>query len=225
MPETDVVLSAVDAPTFFDDPFPAYRLMREAGLWRSPSGKVVVSTYADLTTVLRDSSTYVMQPGAWPNFHRSNAPDHTRIRRLVSRAFAPRSISVKEERIVQIVNELVDRHISAGGMELMNDFAKPIPNIVTAEMLGVPLEDVELWWSWLDEMGEFTYLEPFHNYEPVSQQPLIERAQGAMAAAAEYFGRVMKMKRDEPDGGLVAALGIARDGKDQLTDDEALYCP
>jgi cytochrome P450 len=75
-------------------------------------------------------------------------PDHTRLRGLVSKAFTPRVVEVLRPHIQQIVDGLLDRVESRGEMDLIEDFAYPLPVVVICEMLGVPVEDRDRFKSW-----------------------------------------------------------------------------
>ena len=75
-------------------------------------------------------------------------PDHARVRGLVSRAFTPRSVRLLRPRIRTIVEERLDLVFEAKRMDLVADFAFPLPIIVICELLGVPVEDVDLFFTW-----------------------------------------------------------------------------
>src|SRR5690349_11227161 len=89
----------------------------------------------------------------------SDPPDHTRLRRLVSKVFTPRMIEQLRPRIQQIADELLDQVQSQGQMDLISDFAFPLPITVICEMLGVPVEDRQKFRVWsnafLDRSGLF----------------------------------------------------------------------
>ncbi len=94
-------------------------------------------------------------------------PDHTRLRRLVNKAFTPRRIATLENRIEAIVHELLDAAEASGSLELMSDFAAPLPAIVIAELLGVPPEDRERFKAWstvvIARLGERNIVPGFHS--------------------------------------------------------------
>ena len=78
----------------------------------------------------------------------TDPPDHTRLRRLVSKAFTPRMIEQLRPRIQQITDELLDAVQEQGAMDLIADFAYPLPITVIIEMLGIPVTDRQLFRSW-----------------------------------------------------------------------------
>src|ERR1700740_1212968 len=85
--------SAFSSPEFERDPFPVYQRILDAPPWRAPSGAYVISKYSTLREVLGDHETFGQHLAPWPNFHRLNPPEHSRMRKLVSKAFTPKSIA------------------------------------------------------------------------------------------------------------------------------------
>jgi len=75
-------------------------------------------------------------------------PDHTRLRSLVNKAFTPRVVEAMRPHIQQIVDELLDVVQEKGQMEVISDFAYPLPAIVIAELLGVPSQDRDQFTQW-----------------------------------------------------------------------------
>ena len=129
------------------DPFPLYAAMRQA----SPVSRVpppfdawLVFDFDGVKRVLSDPATFssrVPAPKHWFIF--SDAPDHTRQRGLISRAFTPRMIAGLEPRIAVLSRGLLDDVIERGEMDLATDYAVPLPMKVIAEMLGIPASDWE----------------------------------------------------------------------------------
>ncbi|MEU9339501.1 cytochrome P450 [Streptomyces sp. NPDC048290] len=83
----------------------------------------------------------------------SDAPDHARLRSLLSRAFTPRAVAVLRERISGAVDEIVGRAVPAGRMDVVGDLARPLPLAVVCDLLGVPEEDRSLMSSWSDPVA------------------------------------------------------------------------
>jgi len=144
-----------------------------------------------------------------------DAPAHTRMRSLAAHAFTPARVEVLREHIRDITNTLLDRVLSAGHMDVIGDLAEPLPCIVTAEMLGVPVEDhqqLKLWSQDFAEMlGNFQ-----HNAE---RAPRILKSVGEMT---DYFRSAMREQRLRPRAGLISSLMNAEIQGDRLSDDEVI---
>lgn len=147
------------------DPYPAYAELRERGrvIYYEPTDQWLVPRHADVSALLRErrlGRTYqhrfthedfgrTAPPAEQEPFHTLNdhgmldlePPDHTRIRRLVSKAFTPRTVERLKPYVRQLAGELVDRLVESGGGDLLSDVAEPLPVAVIAEMLGIPEPD------------------------------------------------------------------------------------
>ncbi len=154
------------------DPYPHYRLWRERApiIALSPQ-TYVASGFAEVAQALRDpafghSEPEVLDPAERTpdrpvdasgrvvrSFLGLNPPDHTRLRRLVSKAFTPRMVEQLTPRIEQITADLLDRLPAEGPADLMTALAKPLPVEVIAELLGVPLDDRERFAVWSSAMA------------------------------------------------------------------------
>ena len=138
-----------------DDPYPVYRRLRDEhplyycearGIW-------VLSRFDDVWDAVHDPATFCSGQGIFPGMGESNPdqmlpvmimmdpPRHTQLRSLVNRAFTRRRIADWEEAIRVIARDLVEALADAGGGDLVEDLAKPLPTIVIADLLGVPRED------------------------------------------------------------------------------------
>ena len=140
---------------------------------------------------------------------------HMRLRSLASYAFTPARVAVLREHIGQIVEQLLDKPASRGGMDLINDFAVPLPAIVTAEMLGVPVEDHEQLKDW-----STTFAEMLGNFQhnPGRIQPVLKAVEGMTA----YFQNAIKETRKNPREGLLHSFLTAELNGDHFTDDEVI---
>jgi hypothetical protein len=144
-----------------------------------------------------------------------DAPAHTRLRGLAAHAFTPRRVAVLREHIADIAARLLDAAASRGRIELIEDFAAPLPAIVTAEMLGVPARDHALLKGWSADFAEV--LGNFqHNPERATHTL---RATEAMTA---YFREAIREQRSRPREGLITALLTAEIDGDRLTEDEVV---
>src|SRR5712692_5267551 len=149
-------------PEFVADPYPTYhRLRAEDPVHHHPLGFWVLTRYEDVAAALRDPrfakeaiAAFVAArfgaapPGVGLSMLDRDPPDHTRLRGLVSKAFTPRVVELLRPHIQQIVDGLLDRVADKGEMDLIEDFAYPLPVVVICEMLGVPVEDRERFKGW-----------------------------------------------------------------------------
>ncbi len=140
-------------------------------------------------------------------------PDHARVRGLVARAFTPRSIEQLRPRIEEIVDARLDACFDAHRMDLVADFAFPIPVAVICELLGVPVEDVELFLTWSTDFaarGDVSRLSP-------------EREKAGDEAAIglrDYFKRLIRERRARPREDLISRLVAVADESRGLSEME-----
>ena len=126
-------------------------------------------------------------------------PDHTRLRALVSNAFTPRMIRDLRPQIQAIVNDLLDRVQEAGEMDVIADFAFPLPAIVIAEMLGLPPEDRDQFKQWSNDIMAFLG----------TGRPRVDvarRAQQGVSALKGYLRNIFTQRRQHPRDDLISAL-------------------
>ena len=141
-------------------------------------------------------------------------PDHTRPRALVNKAFTSRAVNALEARIRSILASLLDAIEDPGSFDLMEAVAQPLPVIVVAEMLGVPLEDRAQFKAW--SMQRARLLEP-----TVSPRER-EIAQIASSGFDAYFRKIIAARRTEPRDDILSALVQAQDEGNRLTERETL---
>ncbi len=221
-------------PAVLADPYPLFRRLREEDPvhWDPFLHAWVVTRYDDVLRVLHDFSAQRTptpeQLASMGLAHLSpiarvmvkqmlflDAPAHTRLRSLASYAFTPQRVSVLRTRIQEIVESLLDAVHSAGRMDMIADLAEPLPNIVTAEMLGVPVEDHRQLKAWSTDFAEM--LGNFqHNPDHV---PKVLRAVEEMTA---YFRERIREQRTNPAEGLIHSLLTAKVDGDSLTEEEVV---
>lgn len=187
----------------------------------------LIARYRDAAAILRDperfSSVPPMSPfiqerlevfGSAPRVVFSDPPVHTRLRRLVSRAFTPRRIREIEPRIREFTRRLLDRVAEKGTFEVMGDLANPLPVMVIAEILGVPPEDYLTFKEWSDRVIESDNLTP--------GTPLPDLVKNAFRSLREYFINEIANRRRSPGQDLVSALVASRDEAEALTEEELI---
>ena len=136
-------------PEFLANPYPTYhRLRREDPVHHSPLDFWVLTRYEELVALVAARFGVTVPPGIGLSMLDRDPPDHTRLRSLVSKAFTPRVVEGLRPRIQQIVDALIARAEAMGSMDLIEEFAYPIPVNVICEMLGVPVEDHERFKGW-----------------------------------------------------------------------------
>jgi pimeloyl-[acyl-carrier protein] synthase len=220
-------------PEILANPYPLYdRLRREDPVhWDPFLHAWVVTRYPDVVRVLREFSAgrtptpeqltamglSVLNPIAQVMVKQMlflDPPAHTRIRGLASAAFTPQRVEGLRSHIRDIVRSLLENVEPNGSMDIIADLAEPLPCIVTAEMLGVPVEDHRQLKSWSQDFAEM--LGNFqHNPGHVAR---ILRSTEEMTA---YFRSAMQSGKVRPDG-LVASLMNAEIQGDRLTGEEVI---
>jgi cytochrome P450 len=219
-------------PEFLADPYPTYhRLRADDPVHHSPLGFWVLTRYEDVAAVLRDPR-FIKEPlaalvaarfgaevprGVGLSMLDRDPPDHTRLRSLVSKAFTPRVVEGLRPRIQKIVDGLIARAEAAGSMDLIEEFAYPIPVNVICEMLGVPVEDHERFKGWSLDIArglDSIWL------PPDSEVP--RRSAAARHAISDYFRELIGQRRATPRGDLLSALIAAEEAGDKLNEEELL---
>lgn len=153
----------------------------------------------------------------------TDAPDHTRLRRLVSKAFAPNSIRAWEETTRSIAGELLDEYVERGGGDWVELVAAPLPIRVILTILGVPMEDADHLVELSNYLVEGTTDRPtlapdaFGNTTPLRLLPF---ASPASHALFEYGERMFAARKAEPRDDVVTQLVQAEDAGDRLSHDE-----
>ena len=218
-------------PAFVADPYPMYhRLRAEDPVHHSPLGFWILTRYDDVVAALRDPRLAkeaiagflaarfgAPVPVMGLSMLDRDPPDHTRLRSLVSKAFTPRVVEGLRPRIQQIVDGLIDRARDAGAMDLIDEFAYPIPVNVICEMLGVPVEDHERFRGWSLDIarGLDSILLP-----PDSEVP--KRSVTSRHALADYFRELIARRRASPRADLLSGLIAAEEAGDKLSENELL---
>ncbi|MGW5491343.1 cytochrome P450 family protein [Streptomyces olivaceoviridis] len=232
MSQQPVLLPYAD-PAFVADPFPLYRRLREEGPVRRAiiAGGLdawLVTRYEDglaalsdprLSSDVRDASDPRLIEQL-PEFEResmlstmlrSDPPDHTRLRRLVSKAFTARRVAGLRPRIQEITDRLLDAVVPAGRAELVADFALPLPVTVISELLGVPVDDRYDFQRWTDAM--------LVRGEEMPDPVVVDEAWHRMRA---YLAKHLEAKRARPGDDLLSALINAHDHEQRLSHDELI---
>jgi cytochrome P450 len=142
-------------------------------------------------------------------------PAHTRLRSLASQAFTPQRVEVLRTHIREITNRLLDKVQGKGHMDVIADLAEPLPCIVTAEMLGVPVDDFQQLKTWSQDFAEM--LGNFQ-HNPERAQRILK----SVLEMAKYFRSAMREQRLHPHEGLVSSLMNAEIQGDRLSEEEVV---
>jgi cytochrome P450 len=144
-----------------------------------------------------------------------DAPAHTRIRSLASIAFMPAQVAALRGRIERLADDLLGRFREKGEMDVIADFANPLPAIITAAMLGVPEEDHEQLKAWSESFAEI--LGNFqHNPDRIGH--IVKTVEDMTA----YFHEQIRQQKRSPREGLVHSLLTAETDGNRLTEEEVV---
>ena len=228
----DVQFNPMD-PAFVADPYPTYhRLRAEDPVHHSPLGFWVMTRYSDVMAMLRDPRLIkepiaafvaarfglaVPPPGLGLSMLDRDPPDHTRLRGLVSKAFTPKALESLRPHIQQIVDDLLADAAGKGQMDLIEEFAYPLPVRVICEMLGVPVKDHERFKAW--------GLDIARGLDAIMLPPDSEVGQRSVSgrrALAEYFRELITERRAAPRDDMLSALIAAEEAGDKLNEEELL---
>jgi len=223
------------APGFTDNPYPQYAALRAgAPVYHHPTGFWLLTRYRDVSWLLRSGLSVedgnitdrqllelreLMRGDQVPRTDRvsmldRDPPDHTRLRRLVSKAFTPRAVQALRPRITELVDSMLDAAGRQDRVELVDALAFPLPFAVIAEMLGTPPADHE-------RIRRLTGT-VVRSLEPVNDPALVAAIADADAELARIAAEMIAWKRANPADDLLTALINAEDDGDVLDDDELI---
>ena len=227
MPESDPGLD-VDffSPELRADPWPYYARLRDAApVHRRPSGDWFLTRYADCQGVLADprcssNPAHEATPSEGSPARREGSnlllfldpPDHTRLRRLVSKAFTPRRVEALRPRVEELVDQLLDDVAGAGSFDVLDALAFPLPVIVICELMGVPAEDRDALKDWSTAASRLL--------DPDVAGDTMEQGLLAALGLAGYFGELFEERRRAPQDDLVSGLVAAEEEGDRLSAEE-----
>jgi cytochrome P450 len=234
--QQDFLLQLLD-PANRADPYRICAQFRDRGPLQLPGTNVAVfSTYRDCDEVLRHPSSSsdrlkstmarrasesgsAPRPLGPPGFLFLDPPDHTRLRKLVSKAFAPKVVSALQPEIRALVDGLIDRVVENGEFEVVEDFAHPLPVAVICRLLGVPLEDEPQFSRASALLAQA--LDPFVAFTGAVRDGFEERMQAARWLR-EYFHGLIEERRSRPGDDFISGLIAVEESGDQLSHDEII---
>ena len=211
------------SPAFVADPYPAFARLREESpvFFDEPTGQWVVTRYADVNALLRDRrlGRSYLHVASHEEFGRPpepeflapfwklvragmldvEPPDHTRLRRLVSKAFTPRRVEEMRPRIRALAEELVRGLAERGGGDLIAEVAEPLPVTVIADLLGVPEADRPLLRPWSADICGMYELNPSEETQRTAVRAAVE--------FSAYLRDLARARRAAPGDDLISALG------------------
>lgn len=211
---------------------------------QSPFGLWVLSRHADVVAALRsphmgnnedEADMSVLTPGPLRPFIKRQSqsrvegrfievieetmlfrdpPDHTRLRALVSKAFTPRRVEALAERVHQLVDELLEKPAAHGRLDLMREFAYPLPARVICELLGVPKDDEQFIVAQAPALG--TGLDP----APMRTPQTVAAANEATTALVDYLDGLIAERKRAPKDDMLSALIAAEESGESLSHNE-----
>ena len=220
------------APEFIRDPYPHYERLRNTDpVHLTPLGMYVVSRHAEASLALRDKrfgkdfierstrryGPKIMEEPVFRSMShwmlQQDPPDHTRLRGLVVKAFTARRVEDMRPRIQEVVDQTLDRIEPRGQMDLIEDFAFRLPVTIICDMLGIPEEHRETFYSGSRDGGRLL--------DPVPLTPA-EIAQGnaGNAMAQMYFQQLFELRRKSPGDDLTTQLVQAEEDGSKLSNEE-----
>ncbi len=222
------------SPEFFASPYPFYEELRRAEPvhWSDRLGSWILTRHEDVTWALRHHHLLInsgriatildqlpeedrgrMRP-LYRHFSggliHSDPPDHTRVRMLVNKAFTPGAVASLRSRIQEIVNELLGAVEKCEGMDVIRDFAYPLPTVVICDILGLPPGDREQFKRWSDGIIELTAVSPL-------TVEAADRARQSLLDLRDYFARLVADRRKNPRSDMLSLLAAAEEQGDRLS--------
>jgi pimeloyl-[acyl-carrier protein] synthase len=234
MNATEISLCQLTEPDVMASPYAFYRELRENDPvhWDPFLHAWAVTRYADIVTVLsRFSADRTLTPeqldgmglgGLKPIIEVMSRqmlfrdpPAHTRLRNLCAAAFTPARVAVLRGHIQDIADGLIDEFIDKGRADIVADLASPMPAIVTAELLGVPVSDHPKLKQWSIDFAEI-----LGNFQ--HQPDRVARVAASVRDMTEYFRAAVRQQETDPHEGLINSLVKAQVDGNRLTEEEII---
>ncbi len=235
--ESQLLLLQLLNPSTRANPYPLYQSIRDCGLLQLPDlSLVVLSSFQDCDEALRHpssasdrmKSTLAQRQFATgadprspvqPGFLFLDPPDHTRLRKLVSKAFAPKVVKALEPDITALVNSVMDSIEERGQFDVVEDLAHPLPVAVICRLLGVPVEDEPQFSRASALLAQA--LDPF---VPITGQAAegVDQRLEASHWLREYMRDLIGQRRSAPGEDLMSELIRVEESGDQLTEEEII---
>jgi len=232
--EPQALLLKLLDPAIRANPYPVYRQIFDSGPMHMPESTLhVLSSFADCDEVLRhpDSCSDRMKstamqraveageqprPFGAPGFLFLDPPDHTRLRKLVSKAFSPKVVKSLEPDITGLVDGLLDKVDETGQFDVIEGLAHPLPVAVICRLLGVPMEDEPQFSAASTILAQG--LDPFTTFTG-DTQGMEERLEAGLWLRG-YLRDLLEQRRSRPADDLMSALISVEESGDQLTEEE-----
>jgi cytochrome P450 len=209
---------------FLRDPYPHYKALRETSpvYFNAARGGWVLTRHADMHPILLDHARFSAErgpaggqgDGIARSMLGSDPPHHTRLRNLVNKAFTERRVRNLRVRIQEIVDGLLDEVAGRGEMEVISDFAYPLPITVICEMLGVPADDREFFREASSKIAVAL--------GPITDIEVGMRAMEGRNQLIEYFNELIPKRKAGDKDDLVSAILQAEESGDFLAHGEVL---
>jgi cytochrome P450 len=222
-------------PEFRANPYPFYdRLRTEAPVHRISPYQVVLTRYSDVFSTLRSATVSrdieanalfdehdevavrrrARRRGGAKSILNLDPPDHTRLRRLVSKAFTPRAIEALRPRIEVMVDEVLDRAAERGSIELIDELAFPVPFQVISDLLDMPTERADELRGWSQALTA--------GLEPAATLAELDAAEAAVMQLVPHLVEIIEHRRARPGEDLLSALLAVEDEGDTLSPAELI---
>lgn len=222
-------------PAFRADPYPFYdRLRTEAPVYRVSPYQVVLTRYADVFATLRSAEVSrdveanalfdetdelavrrrTRRRGGAKSILNLDPPDHTRLRRLVSKAFTPRAIEALRPRIEAMVDDALDRAAERSSIELIDDLAFPVPFQVISELLDMPTDRADELRDWSQALTQ--------GLEPAATMADLDAAEAAVMQLVPYLIEIIEARRKDVGDDLLSGLLAVEDDGDTLSPAELI---
>ena len=222
-------------PEYLANPYSFYQQLRseEPVHWSDTTNTWLLMCYSDVVASLHNP---ILKTGGKPEAHLRHLPDvvqtelaplqrhyetwmsfvdppdHTRLRGLVSNGFTPRMLEDLRPRIQQIVDNLLEEAQEGRQMDIISDFAYPLPATIICEMLGLPPEDYQQFHEWSAALVEFFG-------SGIAEEETARRTQRNLLALSDYLRNVFAQRRRHPKNDLISAL-VGEEEGDSLSEDE-----
>lgn len=195
------------------NPYPIFARMREQPVCVQDDGRYLVSTFSEIRACLQDPrfssdlhKSYsrrdqrIEDEETAPSFIRLDPPKHDWLRYQVMAHFTPELINGLRPRIEEVARALVDAHEHQARLDVVDDFAYPLPVTIICEVLGVPREDVALFHTWADQL--LLGLDPGKS----ANNEVVQQAKSARAQLRQYMEKLIDRFQQTPGPGLISAM-------------------